>query len=164
MAKDGYTHWKDKSNGCDTWRDNTSKIHTQACYTSCDTLKNGTVTVTLAACQNKTGVNFAHAGSAPKIVCTVTAPATCKHGAVITYSCTVTNTGNACFSKGCNVSYQGGSITCPNLSPGQSCTITKTYTCTQAVGVTFSCPVTAYGYHPTGSCSASATCSTKVTN
>ena len=162
VASDGYTHWQDLSTGLDTWKDWYGSKHTQTCYTSCDKItKTNTVTVVLGTCQNKTGVNFAQKPVAPKITCTVTAPATAKYGSTITYTCVVTNSGNACFSKGCKVTYSGGEITCPNLMPGQTCTVTKNYTCPSS-GSTLTCTVTAYGYHPSGTVTGTSSCSTTL--
>ncbi len=158
VANDGYTHCQNKSTGLDTWTDSSGKTHTQTCYTSCDKItKTNTITVVLGACQNKTGVNFVQAPVAPKIVCTVKGPSGCSHGQTITYSCTVTNTGNACFSKGCNVYICGGYVTCPNLGPGQFCSFNQNYTVPSGAKSPLTCTATAYGYTPFGTATGSGT-------
>ena len=122
----------------------------------------------LSACQNKTGVSFVQAGTSGKIGCSVTGPAFCKVGSTITYSCSVTNAGNLCFSKGCNIYILGGYTTCPSLQPGGSYSFTTNYTVKLTDFNWFSsplkCNVTAYGCPPSGAVvTNTSSCSTTIT-
>ncbi|HLP75639.1 MAG TPA: SdrD B-like domain-containing protein [Candidatus Paceibacterota bacterium] len=126
-AKDGYTHWKDDS-GRDCWKDRYGFTHTQNCnYTSCYIPKNNTEYVQLSPCESESGVNFAYIGIAPKATVCVSGPTKAKCGETITYTCTITNTGNACFTKSCQVTVCGRTYTCPQLSPGEGCSFPVKY-------------------------------------
>lgn len=138
-GKDGYVHWKD-SYGRDCWRDNNNNFRCQPItYTSCNSkTNNNTLCVTVTNCQTKLDVNFAYTGTTPKLVVCVAGPSSAKCGQTITYTCTITNTGNVCFKGGtiCHTIGNSGSwgwsgtpctisTACPPLSPGQSCVITQ---------------------------------------
>ena len=121
-ANDGYQHWKNSS-GQDCWTDKYGSSHTQTCnYVSCDIPTNNSETFTLTACENLSCVNFSYQGVAPTAVVGVTGPGSGYFGQTCTYTCTVTNTGTACFSA-CQVTACGNSYSCPALSPGQGCSI-----------------------------------------
>ncbi len=164
VASDGCTHWQDKATGLDTWKDSFGKLHTQPCCQSCGNITGtSAITVVLSACQNKTGVNFAEAGTSGKINCSVKGPISCKRGNTITYTCSVTNTGNLCFSQGCKVYIFGGYITCPSLPPGGTYSFTTNYTTKWSDPSLLSCSVAAYGYPPSGTAvTATSSCSTML--
>jgi hypothetical protein len=150
IASDGYQHWKN-SNNMDCWTDKYGNSHTQQCtYVSCDVPTNNAETFTLAACQALTCVNFAYQGILAKAVVCVTGPSKGVCGQTGTYTCSVTNTGTACFSA-CQVTACGKSYTCPSLSPGQGCSFT--------FGYQFQ-----YGDYGNFNCKATASCTTSYSN
>lgn len=145
-ANDGCLHWKD-SYGRDCWKDRSGYTHWQNCnYTSCNSRRDNSECVTLT-CQNNaiTDVNFSYMGIAPKIKVCVTGPSWARCGDTITYTCKVSNLGNVCFTGGCKVWICGQWVNCPNLSPGQDWSCTK------------SCTV-GWGWYGSYNCNATATC------
>jgi uncharacterized repeat protein (TIGR01451 family) len=95
-----------------------------------DSVRDNQTTVVVAACQSKSGVNFGYSGMAPAIKLVKRGPTTASVGDKITYTFTVTNTGNACFSS-VQVSdpMLGGVIlTQSSLGAGQSVVFSKIYT------------------------------------
>ena len=138
-GRDNFVHWRD-SYGRDCWKDNYNNFRCQPIsYKTCNaTNNNNTLCVTVTNCQSKLDVNFAYTGTSPKLVVCVKGPSSAKCGQTVTYTCTVTNTGNVCFKGGtvCHTIGNCGSwgwsgtpctytTTCPPLSPGQSCVITQ---------------------------------------
>ncbi|MFO1488415.1 MAG: SdrD B-like domain-containing protein [Verrucomicrobiota bacterium] len=138
-GKDGYVHWKD-SYGRDCWRDSHNNYRCQTIsYKTCNvTTYDNTLCVTVTNCQTKLDVNFAYTGTTPKLEVCVKGPSSVKCGQTVTYTCTVTNTGNVCFKGGtvCHTIGSCGSYgwhgtpctfttQCPPLSPGQSCVLTQ---------------------------------------
>lgn len=121
-ANDGCLHSKNSS-GQDCWTDKSNVCHTQACtYVSCDVPKNNSETVTLAACDAATCVNFSFCGTAPKICMSVCGPSSwCWYNNCTYYAC-VTNSGNTCLNA-CVLYACGQNINCPTLKPGDTCTI-----------------------------------------
>jgi len=130
-------HWKD-SYGRDCWKDYWGSTHCQPCsYQSCNApTNNNKICLTLTNCTSKTDVDFAYTGTKSCLSVSVCAPSYVKCGQSCTYTCTVTNTGNVCFTGGTvchqigNCGYYGWNNcqniydNCPPLSPGQSCTFT----------------------------------------
>ncbi len=146
-ASDNCVHWKD-SYGRDCWKDKYNNSHCQPLgYTSCNSSTNSnTLCVTLTNCQSKLDANFAYTGTSPNVVVCVKGPSSGQCGQYVTYTCTVTNTGNVCFKGGtvCHTVGKCGSYgwsgtpctysySCPPLSPGQGCVFTQKcyvdYTC-----------------------------------
>jgi hypothetical protein len=162
-ANDGYQHYKNSS-GQDCWTDKYGYQHTQNCtYVSCNIPKNNVETFTLAACQSLSYVNFAYVGTSGKATVCVTGPSSGVCGQTLTYTCTVTNTGNACFNS-CQVAACGNTYTCPTLSPGQGCSFPITYTCQWSDVGNFQCQANAscsYGASNTP-CTAQSSCYTQV--
>ncbi len=115
-----------------------------------DAIMDGMKSVTLTNCQTVSAVNFAYAGNTPNCSVTVRGPSSCRVGDTITYTCTVTNTGNSCYTGGVDVSSPDcGSwhFTYPSpLGPGQSCVFTKTYTTQWYDYGNFTCHATATGH------------------
>ena len=157
--KSNCSHWKD-SYGRDCWKDNYGNTHCQPCgYQTCNaTTYNNKITVSLTNCTSKTDVDFAYTGSKSSVSVTCSAPSYVKCGQSYTYTCTVVNNGNVCFTGGkvChtigNCNNWGGwsnctTITdnCPPLSPGQKCTFT--HKCN-----------TSYGNNGTITCQANVSC------
>jgi hypothetical protein len=162
-ANDGYQHWKD-TNNLDCWTDKYGKSHSQKCtYVSTDVPTNNVETFTLAACQALTCVNFAYQGVAPKAVVCVTGPSSGYCGQTAKYTCSVTNTGTACFTDG-KVTACGQSFTCPSLSPGQGCSFPVSYQFQWSDYGSFKCQANASCNYPNSSnpCTAQATCTTSV--
>ena len=137
QGKDGCVHWKDNS-GNDCWKDKNNGSHSQSCnYKPCNApTNNNTLTVTLTNCENKVSVNFAYTGTKPNMAVCVAGPSWVKCGQTVTYSCSVTNTGNVCLKAGkvChtignydNCGWQGTpcqiTIDCPSLRPGEGCVV-----------------------------------------
>jgi hypothetical protein len=138
--KSSTCHWKD-SYGRDCWKDNWGGYHCQPCgYQSCNAqTNNNKISVCISNCASQGDVDFAYTGTKPSVSVCVSGPSYVKCGQTYTYTCTVTNTGNVCFTGGtvchtigtCN--YWGGwnygcqsfNVTCPPLSPGQHFTITQ---------------------------------------
>ena len=95
-----------------------------------DGTKDGKTSVTLASCQNKTGVNFGYTGTAPAVYLVKTGPASAKVGETVTYTFAVTNTGNTCLYGGMSVTDPmfGGTIWHQTpVVPGEGYVFTKTY-------------------------------------
>ncbi len=95
-----------------------------------DSTKDGKTSVTLASCQNKTGVNFGYTGTAPAVYLVKTGPASAKVGDTVTYTFAVTNTGNTCLYGGMSVTDPmfGGTIWHQTpVVPGEGYVFTKTY-------------------------------------
>ena len=160
-ANDGYKHWKNSANK-DCWKDKYGSSHTQNCtYVSCDLPKNNAETVTVGACQAVTCVNFAYQGVVPKPVVCVTGPSSGCWGQTVTYTCSVTNTGTACFSA-CKVTACGKSYDCPALSPGDGCSFPVNYQFQWSDCGSFKCQATASCNYATSStpCTAQSACST----
>lgn len=164
IDKNGCLNWKD-SYGRNCWTDKYKNTHCQPCsYKSCNaTINNNTITVTLTNCQNQLNVNFSYTGTKSSLSVCVTGPSSVKCGQTVTYTCTVINTGNACFKGGpvCHTigncswwGWQGNcstfTSTCPPLSPGQSCVLQQK--CTPGKGNigTFGCQSTITCSNPTG--------------
>ena len=202
-GKDGNVHWKDSS-GRDCWKDSNSKdnnsrdnnskdnndgnsnngdsnnagYHCQpVSYKTCNSTNNNTLCVTLTNCQNKLDVNFAYTGTTPNIVVCVSGPSTAKCGQPVTYTCSVTNTGNVCFKGGTichtigNCGYYGWSgtpctytVSCPPLSPGEHCEIKQTCTFNSwNVGNNISCQTKVTCNQGSGSgASGQSSCNTRV--
>lgn len=153
-GKDNFVHWKDCS-GRDCWKDSGNVLHCQTiCYKSCNATNiDNTIGVTVTNCENKVDVNFAYVGTTPKLSVCVSGPSTARCGQYVTFTCTVTNTGNVCFKGGtvCHTvgncgawGWSGSPCTyksaCPPLSPGQSCVIKQTCRMNSwSVGNTVSC-------------------------
>lgn len=133
---DGYTHWKEDGRDCwndrsgckhwkddygrDCWKDRYGRTCYQNCnYTSCNAPKNNEETVVVTACGAEANVNFSYKGSQYKAECKITGPSSVRCGDDATYTCTVSNTGNGCFTKGCKVNVCGRDYDCPKLSPGE---------------------------------------------
>jgi hypothetical protein len=162
-ANDGYCHSKNSS-GQDCWTDNKGNYHTQSCnYTSCNVPKGNSETFCLGPCESKNGVNFAYQGISCTAVVCVNGPSKGVCGQWGTYTCCVTNTGNACF-KSCTVSVCGGNYTCPPLSPGQGCSFPVNYQYQWGDCGNFSCKATATcnNYVSSNPCTAQGSCNTPV--
>lgn len=161
-ANDGYSHWKDNY-GRDCWKDKYGRSYSQSCsYTSTERCDN-TLTVTLKACESQGDVDFAYYGTSSKISVCVNGPSSAKCGDYVTYTCTVTNTGTTCFSKGGTVYLCGGYYSCPSLSPGDSCTIQAKYYVRYSDYGYMNCSAYAYCYPSSGNtCSSQANCYTQV--
>jgi hypothetical protein len=177
QAKDGCMHWKDNY-GRDCWNDKYGSFRCQSWnYKSCNAqTNNNTLSVTLTNCQSQYDVNFSYTGSAPKLSVCVSAPTSAKCGQTITYTCTVTNTGNVCFKGGtvCHTvgncgwwGWQGSTCNftsnCPQLSPGQGCVITQKCTIGWYNTGNFGCQTTVKCAQPSGySATGQASCNTQV--
>jgi hypothetical protein len=125
--------------------------------------KNNCETFTLTPCESLTCVNFAYQGTGACAVVGVTGPSKGICGQTVTFTCSVTNTGNACFNS-CQVSACGKNYTCPSLSPGQSCSFQINYQCQNSDYGNFKCQATAtctYG-KSNNSCSAQGSCYTQI--
>ncbi len=127
----------------------TSPVNCKQTYDP-DAILDGIKSVTLTNCQSVSAVKFAYAGNTPSCSVTVRGPSSCHVGDTITYTCTVTNTGNSCYTGGVDVnSPDCGSwhFTYPTpLGPGQSCVFTKTYTTQPYDRGNFTCHATATGH------------------
>jgi hypothetical protein len=166
-ASDGCQHWKN-SNNQDCWKDKYGYSHTQQCtYVSCDVPKGDCETFTLACGQALTGVNFAYQGTLPKCVVSVAGPSKGVCGQTGSYTCTVKNTGTACFAA-CQVSVCGKTYSCPALSSGQSCSFSFNYQFQWSDYGNFNCQAaasctSAYSNSNTSSsCTAKGNCYTSV--
>jgi len=189
QENDGYIHctssgtecWWDKSNTChwkdsygrDCWKDNYGNTHCQPCgYQTCNaTSYNNKITVSLTNCTSKTDVDFAYTGSKSCVSVTCSTPSYVKCGQSYTYTCTVVNNGNVCFTGGtvCHtIGNCGGwgwnnctTITdqCPPLSPGQKCTFTHKCSTSSWNCGTIGCQanVTCYS-NKSGNCSGQNSC------
>jgi regulation of enolase protein 1 (concanavalin A-like superfamily) len=105
----------------------TPKANYVASY-GCDA--SNTIRITVANCENKTGVMFGFTGKSPSVNLVVTGPSTAKCGDTITYTFAVTNTGNTCVYGGMRVEAPllGGQVFHQTpVSPGQGFVFTKTY-------------------------------------
>ncbi len=156
-GQDGNVHWKD-SYGRDCWKDNNNYTRCQSIsYNSCNSKTNdNTLCVTVTNCESKIDVNFAYTGTTPNVVVCVKGPSTGKCGQYVTYTCTVTNTGNVCFNGGtvCHTIGKCGSYgwsgtpctytsPCPSLRPGEGCEIKQTcYVDSTCYGRTVTCQST----------------------
>ncbi len=124
-------------------------------------------TVTLTACQSKTGITFGYTGTAPGIYFKKTGPATAVCGQTITYTFAVTNTGNTCFYGGMHVDdpMLGGRIFYQTpVSPGQGFTFTSNYVVKATDPTNLVNTATATGHPPTGNAvSAQSSWTVKVT-
>lgn len=162
-ANDGCKH-SINSYGQDCWKDKSGATHTQNCsYTSCNVPKNNVETFTLAGCEAKAGVNFSYQGVAPSCAVTVTGPSKGICGKTYSYTCTVTNTGTACFST-CNVTACGGSYACPSLKPGEGCTFQFNYCYKTSDYGNYNCKATAScNYNGSSNpCTGQSSCNTPV--
>ena len=163
IASDGYCHSKN-SGGQDCWTDKYGTQHSQNCvYVSCNIPKGNVETFTLGPCESKNGVIFAYQGVQSTAIVCVTGPGKGVCGQWGSYTCCVTNTGNACF-KSCSVTCCGGTYTCPPLSPGQGCSFTCNYQYQWGDYGNFNCKATAScsTYSSGTPCSAQGSCSTPV--
>jgi len=167
IASDSCQHWKN-SNNQDCWKDKYGYSHTQQCtYVSCDVPKGDCETFTLACGQALTGVNFAYQGTLPKCVVSVAGPSKGVCGQTGSYTCTVKNTGTACFAA-CQVSVCGKTYSCPALSSGQSCSFSFNYQFQWSDYGNFNCQAaasctSAYSNSNTSSsCTAKGNCYTSV--
>jgi len=191
FENDGYIHclssgtecWWDKNNCChwkdyygrDCWKDNYGNIHCQPCsYQSCNvTTYNNKICVTLSNCVSKTDVDFAYTGSRSCLQVTCSVPNYVKCGQSYTYTCTVVNNGNVCFTGGkvChtigNCGWGGWNNCCtvyddcPPLSPGQKCTFTHKCTTSYWNCGTIGCQANVNCYTSKyGNCSGQNTCYT----
>jgi len=169
IASDGCLHWLGStvwvnSTNTECWKDKYGVSHSQPCsYVSCNIPKGDCETFTLAACGSNTNVNFAYQGYAPQCTVAVSGPSQGICGQTLTYTCTCTNTGNACFTA-CQVTCCGTTHTCPPLEPGQGCSFNCSYTCKNSDFGNFNCQANAScTCSGTGSsCSGSGSCTTKV--
>lgn len=96
---------------------------------TCNVTRTFTVTVK-DACGNVSAAAtlvYNWVNATPSVRCSVTGPANGTCLSPSTYTCWVTNTGNAPFSS-CIISACGQSFSCPALNPGQSCSIPFNYT------------------------------------
>ena len=133
---DGYTHWKEDGRDCwndrygtkhwkddygrDCWKDRYGRnCYQNWNYTSCNAPKGNEETVVVTACGAEANVNFSYKGTQQKVECKISGPSSVRCGDYATYTCTVSNTGNACFTKGCKVNVCGRDYDCPKLSPGE---------------------------------------------
>ncbi len=172
--KSSNCHWKD-SYGRDCWKDNWGNTHCQPCsYQSCNvSTYNNKITVMLTNCTSKLDVDFAYTGSKPCLSVTCSTPSYVKCGTSYTYTCTVVNTGNVCFTGGtvchtignCNSwgGWNNGCTTindqCPPLSPGQKCTFTHKCTSSSWNQGTIGCQANVNCYTgKSGNCSGQNTC------
>jgi hypothetical protein len=151
-GSDGYHHWKD-SYGRNCWKDWWGNFHWKYCdFKGCDDKKDNTETYTLGPCESKTGINFAYTGTKTKAEVCVWGPSKGKCGDWGTYTCTVTNTGNVCFTKGCQIKICDEWFSCPKLEPGQGCKFEKKYCFKSSDCGTFYCQSSANCYTPKGDC------------
>jgi hypothetical protein len=173
--KSSYCHWKD-SYGRDCWKDSWNNYHCQPCsYQSCNAQTyNNKLCVTLTNCTAQTDVDFAYAGTKACVSVSVCAPNYVKCGQTYTYTCTVTNSGNVCFTGGkvchvvgnCGWSGWSSSCTtvydnCPPLSPGQSCTFTHKCTANSWNYGTIGCQSSVTCYQRSGSTCGQSACYTQ---
>jgi uncharacterized repeat protein (TIGR01451 family) len=119
-----------------------------------DSTKDNQTVVNLAACQGKSGVNFGYAGTVPSLSFTQAGPVAARAGDTITYTFTVTNTGNTCFYGGLQVQdpMLGGLIFYRTpVSPGQGFVFQTNYLVKANDPATLVNTATATGIPPTGS-------------
>ena len=192
QENDGYVHclnsgtecWWDKSNTChwkdsynrDCWKDNWGTTHCQPlCYKSCNAQTyNNTISVSLTNCTSQNDVDFAYTGTKPCLSVSCSGPSYVKCGSTCSYTCTVVNTGNACFTGGnvCttvgNCNYWGGwsncnnyTSSCPPLSPGQSCKITVKCSFNSWNCGTVTCQSQASCNHSFGTCTGQSSCNSQ---
>ncbi|HEX4265145.1 MAG TPA: SdrD B-like domain-containing protein [Verrucomicrobiae bacterium] len=170
--KNNCCHWKD-SYGRDCWKDNWGSTHCQPCgYQSCNAqTNNNKLCITLTNCTSQTDVDFAYTGTKACVTVSVCAPSYVRCGQTCTYTCTVSNTGNACFTGG-TVCHQIGNCggwggwsncqniydNCPPLSPGQSCTFTHKCTFSSWNCGTVGCQSTVNCNSHNGNCSGQSSC------
>ena len=110
-------------------------------------------TVNLSTCQILSGLNFGYTGTSPALSLAVTGPASAICGQTVTFTIAVTNTGDASFSGGVQVSDSlfGGQIFCaPLLAPGQGFLITTNHTIQPTDPATLVSTITAVGNPPIG--------------
>jgi len=110
-------------------------------------------TVVLSNCQNLSGVNFGYTGTAPALSLTVSGPATALCGQTVAFTLAVTNTGNATFSGGLQVSdslFGGKIFSAANLTPGQGFVITTNYVIQPTDPASLASVITAIGCPPVG--------------
>jgi hypothetical protein len=173
--KSNCCHWKD-SYGRDCWKDNWGSSHCQPCtYQSCNApTNNDKLCLTLTNCTSQTDVDFAYTGSKSCLAVSVCGPSYAKCGQSCTYTCTVTNTGNVCFTGG-TVCHQIGNCggwggwsncqnvydNCPPLSPGQSCTFTHKCTFNYGNCGTVGCQSTVNCNSHSGNYSCQSSCSSQ---
>ena len=111
-------------------------------------------TVVLSTCQSLTGVNFGYTGTSPALSLTVSGPATATCGQTVVFTLTVTNTGNACFSGGLQVSdslFGGQIFSVANVVPGQGFAITTNYVIQPTDPASLASTITALACPPVGS-------------
>ena len=116
------------------------------------TLDNQT-TINLASCQNLSGVNFGYTGASPALALAVTGPASALCGQTVTFTLTVTNTGNTYFTGGLTVtdSLFGGQIfSAAKVGPGQGFVITTNYVIQPTDPVSLVSAIKAIGCPPVG--------------
>jgi|GEM_PF-923322 len=173
LDKDRCAHWKDDS-GKDCSHDKSGGYHCSPCnYNPCDGRKDNTEIVTLAACQAKSSVDFAYTGIQPNVSICVSGPNYVRCGDTVTYTCTVTNTGNVCL-KGGTVCHNIGNydcngwlgtpctinIDCPPLHPGEGCQVQQQ--CTVNWSGWVGCVTRATCQHNWGTSSGQGGCATQV--
>jgi len=118
-----------------------------------DSYKNDKTTVTLGACEAKSGIKFGYTGTDASVYLVKTGPATAKVGETITFKFAVTNTGNTCLYGGMSIydPMLGGTIWQQSpVVPGEGFVITKTYTVKSTDPKLLCNTATAIGHPPTG--------------
>lgn len=177
---DGYTHWKEDGRDCwndrsgtkhwkddygrDCWKDRYGRNCYQSWnYSSCNAPKGNEETVVVTACGAEANVNFSYKGTQQKVECKISGPSSVRCGDYATYTCTVSNTGNACFTKGCKVNVCGRDYDCPKLSPGECYTFKVNCSFSWYDYGDYYCRATATCYSSSGSSSSyQSSCKTSI--
>ncbi|GEM_PF-6313902 len=162
MGDDGYKRWK--SNGYEYWKDRYGRTYSKLCgYKGANDPKDNKEEVTVSACGSDTDVNFAYKGTSYKAVCVVKGPSSVRCGETATYTATISNTGNGCFTKGGKVNICGKTYSFPALGPGESYTITCKVSFSYWDAGTFNCKAVAECYPSSGyAVSSQSYCTTTV--
>lgn len=125
-----------------------------------------TVTVTDSCGNVSPAATLVYTLSNPKpgVQVCVCGPANGTCSTAVTYTCNVTNTGNAAFAS-CSVGFLGQNFNCPALQPGQGCSFPVSYTfqvgdCGSFCSAAVASAVCATPCAPT--CTGQSSCTTKV--